>query len=64
MDDEVHVVFIGTPSEVIVAANLALYRPFWSYETGQAVLYVRLQKALYGCLKSALIFDEKLVGYL
>ena len=29
-----------------------LYRPFVSYETGKPVLYIRLQKALYGCLKS------------
>ena len=33
-----------------------------SYETRKVVLYVRLQKELYGCLKSALLFYEKLVG--
>ena len=33
-----------------------------SYETGKPVLYVRLQKAIYGCLKSTLLFYEKLVG--
>ena len=32
-----------------------------SYEKGKPVLYVRLQKALYACLKSALLFYEKLV---
>ena len=32
-----------------------------SYETGKPVLYVRLQKSLHGCLKSALFFYEKLV---
>ena len=56
MDDEVHVVFRGTLAEMVVMADLALYRPFVSYETGKPVLYVRLQKALYGCLKSALLF--------
>ena len=35
-----------------------------SNDTGKAVLFVRLQKALYVCLKSALLFYEKLVGYL
>ena len=35
-----------------------------SYEIGKPVLYVRLQKALYGCLKIALLFYEKLVVYL
>ena len=43
-------------------ADPALYQPFVSYETGKPVLYVRLQKALYCCLKSALLFYENLVG--
>ena len=64
MDDQVHVVFRGTLEEMMVMADLALYRPFVSYETGKPVLYVRLQKALYGCLKSALLFYEKEVGNL
>ena len=50
MGDEVHLVFRGTLAEMMVAANLELYRPFLSYETGKVVLYARLQKALYGCL--------------
>ena len=62
MDDEVHVVLRETLSEMIVTADPALYRPFVSYETGKPVLYVRLQKALYVCLKSALFFYKKLVG--
>ena len=47
---------------MMVVANPALYRPFVSYETGKPVLYVRLQIALYGCLKSVLLFYKKLVG--
>ena len=47
---------------MMVMANPELYRPFVSYETGKAVLYVRLQKALYRCLKIALLFYKKLVG--
>ena len=47
---------------MMVTANSELYRPFISYETGKAVIYVRMQKSLYGCLKSALLFYEKLVG--
>ena len=54
MDDEVHVVFRGKLEYMMVAADTALYRPFVSYETGKAILYVRLQKALYGCLKNLL----------
>ena len=51
MDNEVHIVFIGTLAEMMVTADPELYRPFVSYETGKAVLYVQMQKALYGCLK-------------
>ena len=50
MDDEVHVVFIATPEEIMEMADPALYQPFVSYETGKPVLCVRLQKALYRCL--------------
>ena len=62
MDDEVHVVFRGTLAEMMAMAYPTLYRPFVSYETGNPVLYVQLQKVLYGCLKSALLFYENLVG--
>ena len=51
MDDEAHVVFRGTLAEMLVADDPALYCPFVSNETGKAVLYVRLHKALYGCQK-------------
>ena len=63
MDNEVHVVFRRrTIADIMVIAYPALYRPFVSYDTGKPVLYVRLQKALYGCLKIALLSYEKLVG--
>ena len=62
MDDEVHLVFKETLAEMMVMADPALYRSFVSYETVKPVLYVRLQKSLYGCLKRALLFYEKLVG--
>ena len=50
MGDEVYVVFRGTLAEMMVMADPALYCSFVSYETGKPVLYVRLHKALYGCL--------------
>ena len=64
MYGEIHIVFRGTLAEMMVMADPALYRPFVSYETGNPVLYVRIQKALYGCLKITLLFYEKLVEYL
>ena len=62
MDDEVHLVFKETLAEMMVMADPALDQPFVSYKTGKPVLSVWLQKALYGCLQSALLFYEKLVG--
>ena len=38
MNDEVHVVFRGTLSELLVAEDLELYQPFISHDTGKAVL--------------------------
>ena len=55
MDDQVHVVFRGTLAEIMVMDDPAIYRTFVSNDTGKPVLYVRLQKALYGCLKTALL---------
>ena len=46
-------------SEISVAADPELCQPFVSYETGKAVLYVRLHKSLYGCLKSTLFFLQE-----
>ena len=60
IDDEVHVVFKGTLAEMMVAADTE--RTFVVYETGNSVLYIRLQKALNGYLKIALLFCEKLLG--
>ena len=61
MDDEVHVMFRGTLAEMMMMADTVLHWPFVSYETGKPIIYVQLQKALYGYLKSALLFYEKLV---
>ena len=47
VNNQVQVVFKRTLAEMMVAANPALNRTFVSYETGKAVLYVRLQKTLY-----------------
>jgi hypothetical protein len=62
MDDDVFVVFRGPLAELMVAADPKLYRKYITYSGGRAILYVQLEKALYGCLKSALLFYEKLVA--
>ena len=50
MNNEVHAVFREAISEMMMADDTALYRPFVSYERGNPVLYVRIQKSLHGCL--------------
>ena len=62
MDNEVYVRFQGTLTEIMVAEEPSLYRPFVSYKGSKAALYVQLQKALYGCLKRILLFYKYLAG--
>ena len=62
MDEVVFIVFHGPLTELMVAADPALYRKYVKYKDGKAILYMQLEKALYGCLKSALLFYEKLVA--
>ena len=62
MVNEVHMVFKVTVTNLMVAADPELYLPFISYARGQAVMYVHLQKSLYGCLKISLLFCEKILG--
>ena len=61
--DEVHMRLTGKLAELLVQTASEIYRQYVSYgKKGQPVLYVQLKKALYGCLKSALLFYEKLLG--
>jgi hypothetical protein len=47
----------------MVKAAPNIYRKFITLNANnQPILYVKLQKALYGCLRSALLFYEKIVG--
>ena len=56
MDDGVFMIFRGTMAELMVASDPMLYRKYISYrKKGEALLYVRVQQVLYGCLKSALL---------
>ena len=46
----------------MVKAKPMIYQKFVTIENGWAVLYVKSQKALYGCLMSALLFYENMVA--
>ena len=65
MDDEeeVLVVLRGNLAELMALAVPEVYRDHIAVTSdGRTVLYVKLCKALYGCLKLALLFYQKLWG--
>jgi hypothetical protein len=61
-DDHVVMRFQGRLAELMVIAAPQIYRKYITTDAkGQAVLFVKLQKALYGMLRSALLFYKKLL---
>jgi hypothetical protein len=63
-EDYVLMKMVGTLAELMVQTNPTLYRKYVVIEKGKSVLYLRLQKALYGMMKSALLFYRKLIAEL
>ena len=59
MDNLVIMVMRSQLAELMAETAPEIYL---TYHNGKAALYVTLQKTLYGCLKSALLFYQKLVG--
>jgi hypothetical protein len=64
MDELVHVRFTGTMVDMLLDIDYEMYSPFITYEGKNKVLYVELLKALYGTLRAARLFWEKLTGKL
>lgn len=64
-DEHVHMVLKGKMAElmvmVMVLVDPVLYRKYVTMENGKPALYVKVNKALYGLLRSALLFYKKLV---
>jgi hypothetical protein len=56
IDEVVYVRFEGEIAEMLVRMDPKLYRKYIRDENGKAVLYVELLKALYGTLRSTLLF--------
>jgi hypothetical protein len=54
----------GTLAKLMAKTDPKLYRKYLTDEKGKKVIYVRLQKALYGMMKSALLFFRKLISEL
>jgi hypothetical protein len=65
MDEEVIMLLRGRLAGLMVKTAPNIYRKYITVDAkNQPVLYVKLQKALYGCLWSALLFYLKFVGYI
>jgi hypothetical protein len=52
----------GMLAELMAKADPKLYQKYLNDEQEKTVLYLRLQKALYGLMKSALLFYRKLIS--
>ena len=58
----VHMVIRGKLAELMVEAEPTTYRKYLTVDrNGNAVLYVKIARALYGLIKSALLFYRKLL---
>jgi hypothetical protein len=62
--DYVIMKMVGMLAELMVKTNTKMCRQFVVLEKGRSILYLRLQKALYGMMKSVLLFYRKLVSEL
>ena len=62
-DEEIFMLLKGPLAELMVLVSPKLYRPYVTYDSkGVPLMYVRMNKAMYGLLKSALLFYRKLVA--
>jgi len=64
MDEQVHVRFTGPMVDLLLEVDPEMYLPYVAYEGKAKVLYVELLKALYGTMRAARLFWEKLRGKL
>ncbi|GKY97397.1 hypothetical protein MPSEU_000698200 [Mayamaea pseudoterrestris] len=60
MDELVHVRFTGKMVELLLEIDREMYEPCVTMENGEKVIYVELLMALYGTLRAARLFWEKL----
>ena len=63
VDEFIIVKLSGKSTEMMCKVNQK-YKRFVSYERGKPVLYLKLNKALYGCIQSALLWYQTFKGCL
>jgi hypothetical protein len=65
IDKRITMILKGRLAELMVQVAPNLYRKYITVDRkGTAILYVKMQQALYGLLRSALLFYKKLVAHL
>ena len=65
VDEYIIVRFNQTMTEMLDIIDLKIYKPYGQVNSaGKKVLYAKLKKALYGCLKSGLLFWRNLANHL
>jgi hypothetical protein len=64
MDEVLHMRIDGPMAKLLLDIDRELYAPFMTEENGKPVIYVKLEKALYGTLQAALLFWRNLSGFL
>jgi hypothetical protein len=60
MDELVHVRFTGKMVDLLLDIDKAMHKHCVTYERGERVMYVELLKALYGTIRAARLFWDKL----
>ena len=60
MDELVHIRLAGKMAELLVEIDPGTYSDYVTIENGEAALYLELKKALYGTLRAARLFYERL----
>ena len=55
-EDEVHVILEGRMAELLAKISPDTYQKYVHHKCGQAYIYVKLNVALYGTLKAAILF--------
>jgi hypothetical protein len=64
-DEDITMILKGRLAELMVKVAPNLYRKYISVDAkGSAILYIKMQKAIYGLLRIALLFYKKLVSNL
>ena len=63
MDDYVLIRLVGEPVDTMCGISKG-YQKYVTMEKGKKVLYLRLKKALYGCMQSAILWYDTFKGCL